>query len=311
MTPRFSVLGLGEPMVLLDPAQDDALDLVDEYTMREAGAEMNTLIGLARLGHAVALVTALGNDPFGTRITSALEREGVGLDFITTMAHRTGLYFKERVGGERGVYYYREGSAAARTSPDQARAAVRESGAEFILTSGLNLGLGDAGGMRDAVLAFLAEAAGSAAKVVFDANVRREIWSGAAAADDFARIVPAIDYLLVGADELAELMPDGADASALVERGITAVFVKHGAEGATVVDRSGSEFVPAIPTTAVDSIGAGDAFAAGVISGLLRGWGHGESARLGAVLGARAVQGTGDWETLPYARDLELTDGVA
>lgn len=314
MTARVEVLGLGEPMVLLDPAERGGLEGVDSYTMRVAGAELNTLIGLSRLGHEVALVTTVGNDPFGRRIVAALERERVGMAYVGSAEGRTGVYFKERADDERRVYYYRDGSAASSTSPATAVGAVRGSSPQYVVTSGLNLGLGTPGGMRDAVFAFLEEASAAATRVVFDANLRAGIWHGARAAADFARVIPTIDYLFVGSDELAELTDAGADPAALLDAGVTAVFIKHGARGATVVDAGGATFVPAHEAVAVDAIGAGDAFAAGAISGLLRGWGHVESAELGAVLGARAVAGTGDWETLPYADELALreagVDGV-
>ena len=306
MSGALDVLALGEPMVLLDPAERGPIEAIDDYRMRVAGAELNTLIGLSRLGHEVALITTLGRDPFGRRIRRTLEEEDVRRDFVGEDARRTGLYFKEHLDESRRVHYYREGSAASATSPAAVAEALRVARPRVILTSGLNLGLGGPGGMRDAVLTFLEHGARSGARVVFDANLREGIWSGDQAAADFAAIAPLISCLLVGEDELATLLSPAGRAQDVLELGIDTVFVKHGAVGATVVDASGETFVPARPADAVDSIGAGDAFAAGVISGLLRGLDPRECAELGAILGARAVEGTGDWETLPFAAELEI-----
>lgn len=305
MSRDLDVLALGEPMVLLDPAERGPLDEVDDYRMRVAGAELNTLIGLSRLGHEVALITTLGRDPFGRRIRRTLETEGVGRDFVGEDRQRTGLYFKEHLDESRRVHYYREGSAASATPPAAVARAFALAHPRAILTSGLNLGLGGPGGMRDAVLAFLELGARSGACVVFDANLREGIWAGEHAAADFAAIAPFISCLLVGEDELTTLLNSAGEVRDVLELGISTVFVKHGAAGATVLDASGEIFVRARPANAVDPIGAGDAFAAGVISGLLKGLSPRECAELGAILGARAVEGTGDWETLPFAAELE------
>jgi 2-dehydro-3-deoxygluconokinase len=69
-------------------------------------------------------------------------------------------------------------------------------------------------------------------------------------------------------------------------------------------EASGSTVIPPYPVErVVDPVGAGDAFAAGLICGLLRGWPLSEGAALGALLGAAAVTTSGDWEHAPVAVD--------
>jgi 2-dehydro-3-deoxygluconokinase len=89
------------------------------------------------------------------------------------------------------------------------------------------------------------------------------------------------------------------------------VVVKDGAAGALLFTADGQVVIDPVPVKeVVDPVGAGDAFAAGVISGLLRGWPPVNGARLGAALGAAAVTHTGDWEAAPtgdWARELVKT----
>ena len=77
--------------------------------------------------------------------------------------------------------------------------------------------------------------------------------------------------------------------------------VRVGARGASV---DGVEVPPPRTATVVDEVGAGDAFAAGFVYGLLQGWDPPDCARAGNVIAAGALAGTGDWETLPRLEDV-------
>jgi 2-dehydro-3-deoxygluconokinase len=146
----------------------------------------------------------------------------------------------------------------------------------------------------------LAWASAQGSTVVFDPNLRPALWDGARAAREFAELLPSIDVLLAGREEIACLVP-GEDpdqaARGLVRKGLSAVVLKDGARGAVVYE--GDRVTPVEPfpiDVVVDPVGAGDAFAAGVISGLLQGWPVRVGARVGAVLGGRAITVSGDWE---------------
>ena len=78
-------------------------------------------------------------------------------------------------------------------------------------------------------------------------------------------------------------------------------MIRVGARGAIV---DGVEVPPPRTASVVDEIGAGDAFAAGFVYGLLEGWSPPECARAGNVIAAGALAGTGDWETLPRLEDV-------
>src|SRR4029079_12074618 len=147
---------------------------------------------------------------------------------------------------------------------------------------------------RELVLDVARRASAAGAVVTFDPNYRPALWeSPAAAAAVMAPVLEHVDWYLCGASERALLVPG---ARATVIRG----------DGSTVVTAVG-EAVEVTPTRAeevVDEIGAGDAFAAGFVFGLLQGWESAACARAGHVIAGWALRGTGDWETLPYLADV-------
>lgn len=298
----YDALGVGEVMGLLDPDSNGPLEDVDQFALRIAGAEGNVLINLAHLGHSAAFISAVGADPLGRLVTRTLSEQGVNVDQVhVDDSAGTGVFFKERLGvEERRVYYYRQGSAASRLGPD--RIDLEKIPVPRVLTlSGVTLGLSDDTGISGLARQVLDWAAARPCQVVFDPNLRPSLWEGARASEEFAALLPKIDVLLAGREELAQLVPgaDPADvANRLCEGSLTAVVLKDGSKGAVVHEKDGRiTTLPPYPVDeVVDSVGAGDAFAAGVISGLLHGWPVRDGAKVGAVLGARAVTIPGDWE---------------
>lgn len=297
----YDVVGIGEVMGLLDPDSRGPLEDVGGFALRIAGAEGNVLINLAHLGHSTAFISAVGDDPVGRLVTRTLAEQGVNVDHVYVDENaRTGVFFKERLGGEeRRVYYYRDGSAASRLGPD--RVDLAEFGVPRVLTlSGVTLGLGGATGISGLARKVLDWAADHRCQVVFDPNLRPGLWDGERAVEEFSELLPQIDVLLAGTEELAALIPGTAPAEAadlLCDGGLSAVVLKDGAKGSVVHEHGRVTPLDPYPVAKViDPVGAGDAFAAGVISGLLHGWPVRDGAKVGAVLGARAVTIPGDWE---------------
>lgn len=307
---HFDVVAIGEVMGLLDPETIGPLEDVCRFTLRVAGAEGNVLINLAHLGHSTAFISAVGADPVGRLVTRTLAEQGVNVDHVQVdPTARTGVFFKERLGdGERRVYYYRHGSAASRLRP--AGIDLDRMGVPKILTlSGVTLGLGDGTGLSDVARRALDWAAAKSCKVVFDPNLRPSLWDGGKAVREFAEILPQIDVLLAGREELATLVPDADPdeaARSLWDAGVAAVVLKEGARGALVYEGGAVTHIEPYPVdVVVDPVGAGDAFAAGVISGLLHDWPVCDGAKAGAVLGARAVTISGDWDPHATGDDAE------
>lgn len=301
----MQVGAVGEVMGLLDPDGEGPLEDAAHFTLRIAGAEANVLIALSRLGHTARLVSAVGDDPIGRLVLRTLREQRVRVDTVQVLpGASTGIFFKERFAdGVRRVYYYRKDSAASALQPETVAASVFDD-LEVLVASGLSFGLGRPNGLSAVARAALKRAAAAGVTVVFDANVRPGLWDGPAAAEDFRSMVRDVDVLLAGAEELPVLMPESRTPEHAVEIlgrcGVATVVVKHGAAGATVYDRGERWSIPPFPVDrVVDPVGAGDAFAAGIVTGIVRQWSMADSARLGAVLGGRAVTVSGDWEAIP------------
>jgi dehydrogluconokinase len=150
--------------------------------------------------------------------------------------------------------------------------------------------------------------------ISFDTNLRPGLWPSPEAMRHWVNHLAAqADWVLPGLDEgrllTGESTPEGI-ARFYLQRGAQLVIVKLGVDGAYFEGRHGGAdvrgSVPAFPVAqVVDTVGAGDGFAVGVISALLEGRSVPDAAARGAWIGARAVQVTGDTEGLPTRADLD------
>lgn len=310
----IDALAVGETMVLLDPVEDGPLERVSGYRQRVAGAESNFAIALARLGLRAAWMSRLGADPFGRLIRSCLAAEGVEVRADEDPDAPTGIYFKERTGPDAiAVHYYRSGSAASRLrSEDVPEDLVRQ--ARLLHFTGISLAVG--GTLPEATLHAVNLARRHGVQVSFDPNLRPRLWRPAAARQALDPVLRDLDLLLAGQGEI-ELLMDETDLGRLLaglrRRSIRVVVLKRGAAGALVASDDRLVVIPpAQVERVVDSVGAGDAFDAGFVAGYLNGLDVAESGKLGAAVGAAALAGTGDYETVPgWAEARQLAAAVA
>lgn len=287
----MSVLTLGETMVLLDPLEDGEPRLGMPFTLRFAGAESNFAIALARLGIEVAWVSRLGHDAFGAMILDGVAREGVAVRWVRRDDAPTGLFCKWRTDGHTHVTYRRAGSAASHLRvgdvPDEAL-----DGVGVVHLTGVTMAISESA--RLLVLDVARRAKELGATVVFDPNFRPALPDTPEAAAERQRaVLPYVDWYLCGEGEAELLWPRGEIPCRSV--------VRIGARGARIDD---VEVPPPQTMSVIDEVGAGDAFAAGFVYGLLHGWEATECARAGHVIAAGALAGTGDWETLPHLDDV-------
>lgn len=301
----IDALTLGETMLLLDPIEDGPLELVSGYRQRLAGAESNFAIALARLGLRSAWVSRLGSDPFGRLVRKCVEAEGVEVHAVDDPEAPTGIYFKERAQPDRvAVYYYRTGSAASRLSPHDVPSELIRQARLFHFT-GISMAV--TGTLPEATLHAVDLARSHGALVSFDPNFRPRLWGPERARRVLDPVLRNIDILLTGQTEIELLLGEKDEGRILAElrrREIKIVVIKRGAAGALIA--SADRLVAVTPGHAdriVDSVGAGDAFNAGFVAGFLKGLDLRECGKLGSALGAAALGGTGDYETLPRWRE--------
>ena len=302
----MDAVALGEAMLVLTPERGGSLADADGLHWSVAGAETNLSIGLARLGHSVAWVSRLGADPFGRKILKHVRGEGVDVSGVRLDPdHPTGIYFKELSPlGTARVYYYRHGSAASHMEPADIHLDAYD--ARYLHITGITPAL--SAGCCNAVMEAIAQARRLRMQVIFDPNLRLKLWPLETARETVDRIARQTDIVLPGLAE-AELLTGLSTPEDIAQHycdgGAATVVVKLGDEGAYYRSDEDEGYVQAYPVTVVDEIGAGDAFDAGFISGLLDGLTLADSVQRGCMLGALAVTALGDHAALPYRDELD------
>lgn len=307
----LDVATLGETMVSLRTGTP--LRLGGTMTMTMAGAESNVAIGLARLGHTVRWGGRVGADEVGAFILRTLRAESVAVDTVVVDATRpTGLMLAERrVADVSRVSYYRAGSAGSALGPADAAACLAATPRVLHLT-GITPALSRSAAEAVVTAVDLARDAGTLVSV--DVNYRSRLWTSSEARPVLSALVRRAHIVIASEDELALVVDDPDEAAAfgeLAASGVSQLVIKRGARGATVWHEEGAHHATAIPVAVLDTIGAGDAFTAGYLSGVLDGLSPDIALRRGTVTAAFAVAGVGDWEGLPTRDDLSLLDAEA
>jgi len=304
------VVTFGEAMLLLVADRPGPLEQAQAFHKRTAGAETNVAIGLARLGLKVGWASRLGCDSMAGYLLSQMQGEGIDCSrVVCDPAQRTGFQFKGRVtdGSDPPIEYHRKGSAASRMGPAEVDETWLRS-ARHLHATGVFPAL-SADSLQAACKTF--EVMREAGRTIsFDPNLRPTLWATPELMRHWINHLAAqAHWVLPGLEEgrflTGERTPE-AVAAFYRRLGARLVAVKLGAEGAYYDCDSGSGYVPGFPVReVVDTVGAGDGFAVGVISALLEGRSVPDAVRRGAWIGARAVQVLGDTEGLPARAELE------
>ncbi|AYM96998.1 sugar kinase [Acidovorax sp. 1608163] len=309
----LDVLTVGEPMALFMALQPGELHVVPDFRRVPAGAELNVATGLARLGLATGYITRLGQDSFGNFLRGVLAHEGIDTRYVVADAsHPTGFMLKTRSddGSDPQIEYFRKGSAASHLSV--ADAPVDEGNtfpARHLHLTGITPALSPTTRELAFYLARQARAAG--ASISFDPNLRPRLWPSTEAMAECINALAALsDTVLPGLAEGRQLTGRHTAEDIAVfylERGARQVVVKLGPEGAYYAQQGGAcGMAPGLRVErVVDTVGAGDGFAVGVVSGLLEGLALAQAAARGNAIGARVVQFPGDADGLPTRQELD------
>jgi 2-dehydro-3-deoxygluconokinase len=299
------VITAGETMALVVPTSPGRLRHATNLVLSIGGAESNVAIGLARLGIPATWLSALGEDELGELVLHRLRAEGVDTSAVRRLSDRpTGLYLREEVAGRLRVYYYRSGSAAATLSPNAFDPSIVQ-GAAFLHLSGIT------GALSQECADFLHWAATTAreagVRVSYDVNYRSRLWGPSAAQAATEALLPLVDVLFVGDEELHALWASEIDEALehLTEAGPTEVMVKLGARGCVALINGERLASAGFQARQIDPIGAGDAFAAGYLAASLWGWSPEKRLQTANAMGAFCVQTLGDYEGLPSRRELD------
>ncbi|MFF5343505.1 sugar kinase [Streptomyces althioticus] len=305
------VVCVGETMAALTPDPPEPLEDADRLRLAVAGAESNVAMYLADHGIPAVWLSAVGDDPLGRRVLTAVSAAGVDVSYVRTDPRRpTGLMVKNPGPDGTRVHYYRSGSAASALGPEllDQEPVTR---ARLLHFSGITPALSTScRALMDRALA--PSPARRPYAVSLDVNHRAALWPADVAAPVLRRLANQADIVFVGLDEAQGLW--GRDLTAEEVQGLLpgprVVVVKDGARTVTAFTPGGPTTVPALRTRVVEPVGAGDAFAAGFLTGVLRGETPTRAVRLGHITAASALQVTADHGPLPPPRETERLLGL-
>lgn len=308
MTPLDAVT-FGEALALFVAQEEGDLAHVGHYKRVLAGAEVNVAIGLTRLGHRTGWISRVGDDPFGRFVLAELAAAGVDTSTVTLDSDApTAFQLKAHAGGgDPEIYYFRSHSAGKRLAPSPAIDAYIGSARHLHMT-GIPLALSNSARAFAARAVDVAHAAG--ATVSFDPNLRPTLWdSEELMVREINAMAVRADWVLPGLSEGALLTgattPQGI-AEYYLSRGVQLVAVKNGGLGAELFTAAGERFrLAAFTVDTIDTVGAGDGFAAGLISAGLDGLSGAAALERAVAVGALATTSAGDSDGLPTRAELD------
>ena len=302
------VILIGEPMELLLAEEGGALSDVSHFRASVSGAEMNVAVGLSRLGICPRFMTRLGDDPRAQRIRRFMKENGISDDLIITdPAHLTGAMMKSKAEpGKHEIYYFRQDSAASFLCEDDVDKLDLSDIRAVHFT-----------GIFPTISQSAARAAGQLVKrakeseitVVFDPNLRCQLWDCSpqtlALLNEFAAQSDVFLPSLKEAETLCGLSEPEEIADHYLSLGTKKVVVKLGKQGAFYKSRVECGIAPTFRADiVVDTAGAGDGFAGGLISGICDELPLGKAVYRANSVGSMQIQNSSDNAGLPTMEQL-------
>lgn len=283
---------LGRPVSRIPPKQD--VDLLEEIRLTVAGTAAGTAVDLAKLGVNVIAMGAIGRDAAGNFIRDTMGRHGIDTsrlrikDGVQTSATMLPI----RPNGERPALHVL-GANAELTFDDIDLGAIET--ADVLHLGGTCL-MPKFDGEPSARVLRHAKAHGVTTTLDLIAIPRPDLLA------ILEPCLPHVDYFMPGLDEARLILgKPGTDRleviRAFLDRGAKHTVFKMGDAGSSVGWLDGGQVreirIPAYQTTVVDSTGCGDAYCAGFIAGLTRGWDVKRAAQLGSAAGGLVITGLG------------------
>lgn len=297
------IMLVGEPMLLFMANECGSLEKIKEFSTSIAGAELNVAIGLSRLGYSCEYMTKLGNDAFGKRIKEYIKREKIGVKYIAfDEDNNTGIQIKSKVlNGDPETEYFRKNSAASKITKDEIDK-IDFSEISFLHITGIPLGISKT--FREAIYYLIEKAKENNIYISFDPNLRLKMWKSfdelREVMNDVSKkvdlILPGISEckILLGTDDLEEIKEK------YMEMGIKRLILKQGEIGSHYIENGKHKFVKGFKVEkVVDTVGAGDGFAVGVISSILDDLSEEQTLERANAIGAIQVLHRSDNEGLP------------
>jgi 5-dehydro-2-deoxygluconokinase len=309
----FDLITMGRVGVDLYPEQI-GVHLADVRTFAKSlgGSATNVAVAAARLGARSAVITKVGDDPFGPYVRDALRGFGVDPRWVGTHPTlRTPIVFCEIFPPDDfPLLFYREPTAPDMTIAVDELDLDTIRAARVFWTTGTGL---SAEPSRTATLTALAARDGVEGITVHDLDHRPMFWSDESEAGVWAREALSHATVAVGnRDEVAVAVgtrePHEASA-ALLDLGVEVAIVKQGPAGVLVRTAESLVEVPPVEVEVVNGLGAGDAFGGALVYGLLQGWEPDRAVRLANAAGAYVAARLACADEMPTLPELRAFAG--
>lgn len=303
----LDVITIGDGMITMDPSSIGPLRFSNHFERKIGGAELNFAIGCSRLGLNTGWISKLGNDEFGRHILFCARGEGLDTRHVELVeGYPTSVYFREVLadGSGRSFYYREKSPTLSFSEADFCEDYFKNS--RLLHITGVFPSINP--NNRKIIKKAIEIAKKNGILVSLDPNIRLKMWTKSEAREFLLDILPDVNILLAGEDE-AEIILGKHSTHEYIEKfqqyGISLVVIKRGDKGAIGAD--GSQVLsiePVKPRAVVDTVGAGDGFDAGFITGYLKGFSLKRSLELANAVGSMVISVKGDNEGLPYYEDV-------
>ncbi|MEM2356242.1 MAG: sugar kinase [Candidatus Bathyarchaeia archaeon] len=307
------VIAIGETVIDLIASKPVSYEEAEFFQKCFGGAPMNTAIGMARLGVDVGVITAVGDDPFGRFAIKTLRDNFVDTTYVKIKKGlRTTLAFvaNEPETGERKFIFYRkpwcETADSNLTLEDIPLAYVKS--AKFLHISGFILSQEPS---RSTILQVVKKVKEFGVKISFDPTLRLDVWNSKEEMHKvYQEILKLSDIASFSKEEAEEILGSSEPKKAVdiaLNIGISLVGLKRGVEGSIIATKNGELIeTPAFKVKAIDTTGAGDAWNAGLLTGLIKGWDLKTCAIVANAIGAIVVTAKGAITAMPNKEKLKI-----
>jgi len=307
------LITIGEPIVTFG-SRDLNQGLVDSINWFKflGGAELNVMIGATRLGHSTEYISQVGSDPLGQYAIEEIARHQVGSQYVSTDPYYwTGHQLKELVDkGDPKTYNFRRDSAAAHLNKEKIDA-VDFTGVKYAHLSGIFPAISKEA--RESFHYFAEKLIEKGIHTTFDPNLRPALWESKEVMVETINELAAYGEIVLPGINEGKILVGTEDPEAIADFYLAnselthTVVVKLGAEGAYVKLNSGEAYtVPGfLVEKVVDTVGAGDGFALGLLTALMEDLPLKEAVHRGCAVGALAVMTPGDNDGYPTQEELK------
>lgn len=307
------VLTIGEPLALFASNNLNlTIDNSTDFTKYLAGAEVNVAIGINRLGHSVEYLAQVGNDPFGNFVISELEKNHIFTSNISRSdEYPTGVEFKALTDhGDPQTFYLRKNSAAAHIDSDIVKK-LNVSNFKLAHLTGIFPALSSK--TYQTTLSLIKKLTENDIPICFDPNLRPALWQDKAQmCETLNLLAKSATIFLPGLEEaqiLTHLNTPEEISSHYFQQGpkLKLITIKDGARGTYIFTRDHFKaFIPSFKVEhIVDTVGAGDGFALGLITALLEKKDLKQAVTQANAIGALAIQVHGDNTGYPTQAQLQ------